>query len=211
MQKNLQRNAVADFQEGLCLVRSLTGTNTSDNSTSAAVTLAPGAMSDTTFLAFWEPDKDDSLQMGPFPTNGARTVKMRLWSTSSTATVQVQIKEFPHDGPRMRLQAASDQELRTQGKGTLVADLTFTTGGSSTANTNPVTGATVAATTFHEASTFSTTYSQASRINEYPSGSTTNEKFITIDVLGAKYLYPQIIASTNLTAGTILIGMQRVD
>jgi hypothetical protein len=210
MQKNLQRNAVSDFQEGLVLVRSLSGTNTNDNSTARAVTLDPGQLETTAFLANWEPDTNDSLQAGSFPTNGARTVKLRVFSTSNTATVQIQLKEFPHNGPRNRAQAAAG-DLKTQGKGTLVADLTFTTGGSSTANTNPVTGAVVAATTFFETSTFSTTFSQASRINEYPSGSTTNEKFITIDVLGAKYLYPQILASTNLTSGIILIGMQRVD
>lgn len=193
------------------LVRSLSGTNTNDNSTARAVTLDPGQMETTAFLANWDPDIDDSLQTGAFPCNGARTVKLRLFSTSNTATVQIHIKEFPYDGPRNRLQATATKPLKTQGKGTLVADLTFTTGGSSTANTNPVTGAVVAATTFFEASVFTTTSSQASRINEYPSGSTANEKFITIDCLGAKYLYPQIIASTNLTSGIIVIGMQRVD
>lgn len=192
------RNTQLDFSDGLILVR-----DTSSNDT--PMSLNPG-----TALQAADANVSALLNVKQFNnaiyTNGARLIGFRFWGTVQAGTAVITVKNFMKAGPIAR---ASTGTLTLSKGGTILA-ATATFNGSSTANTHPVTGDTVAATTFYELSAISASYEQDPRIRYYPTtgSGVARELFITMDCLGMDVLIPEITSISN--SARIVCGAWRI-
>lgn len=193
------KNTQMDYRMGLILVR-----DTASNDT--PMSLAPGTAvpaADANVL---------TLVQGASPVRGvycegARTMMFRLWGTVTGGTAVFTLKAFRLPGPyQLPLGAGL---TKSKGSTRLVGTVTFS--GSNTANTHPVTGTAVAATTFFEASAFTASYEQDPAVRYYPTaGSATGQElFVTVDCLGADILVPEITSISN--SARILVGAARID
>lgn len=195
----LGKNTQVDFVGGLFLVR-----DTSSNDT--PMSLDPGTAvpaADANVIALVDPEK---FVRGIY-TGGARTMGFRFWGSANGGTVVITLKSFMKRGPDRQKHTTT----LTASKGNTLLVGTGTFSGSSTANTHPVTGVVVAATTFYELSAITASYEQDPRVQYYPTAGSgaSRELYVTVDCLGADILIPEFTSISN--SARVVCGAWPID